>query len=93
MSEPGNDDPLVKNIRLRNQRRERARHEGEPTVIGRLAEIGVLGWIIVVPVLIGLFLGRWLDAITHLQLLFTALLLIAGFVLGFWSAWKWMNRQ
>lgn len=93
MSEPDDDDPLVKNVRLRSQRRERARREGEPTVAGRLAEIGVLGWIIIVPVLIGLFAGRWLDELTHLHLLFTSILLVAGFALGFWSAWKWMNRQ
>lgn len=93
MSEPDDDDPLVRNIRLRSRRRERAQREGEPTITGRLAEIGVLGWIIVVPVLIGLFVGRWLDELTHLQLLFTAALLVAGFALGFWSAWKWMNRQ
>ena len=28
----------------------------------RLAQIGVLGWIIVMPMLIGIFAGRWLDA-------------------------------
>jgi ATP synthase protein I len=93
MSEPDDDDPLLKNVRLRSQRRERARREGEPTVTHRLAEIGVLGWIIVVPVLAGLFIGRWLDALTNLHILFTTVLIIAGFVLGFWSAWRWMNRQ
>ncbi len=35
--------------------------EGEPSVARRLAQIGVLGWIIVVPMLIGVFVGRWLD--------------------------------
>lgn len=93
MSEPGDDDPLLRNVRLRSQRRDRARREGEPSTMRWLAEIGVLGWMIVVPVLVGLFIGRWLDAVTHLHLLFTTVLIIAGFVLGFWSAWRWMNRQ
>jgi ATP synthase protein I len=93
LSQPDDDDPLLRNVRLRSQRRERARKEGEPSITARLAEIGVLGWIIVVPVLVGLFVGRWLDELTHLRLLFTTVLIIAGFVLGFWSAWKWMNRQ
>ena len=35
--------------------------EGEPSVARRLAQIGVLGWIIVTPMLIGVFVGRWLD--------------------------------
>jgi ATP synthase protein I len=93
MSEPDDDDPLLRNVRLRSQRRDRAQREGEPSTMKRLAEIGVLGWMIVVPVLVGLFIGRWLDAATQLHLLFTTVLIIAGFVLGFWSAWRWMNRQ
>jgi ATP synthase protein I len=93
MSEPDDDDPLLRNVRLRSQRRDRAQREGEPSTMKRLAEIGVLGWMIVVPVLVGLFIGRWLDDVTQLHLLFTTVLIIAGFVLGFWSAWRWMNRQ
>lgn len=93
MSEPEDDDPLLRNVRLRSQRRDRAQREGEPSTMKRLAEIGVLGWMIVVPVLVGLFIGRWLDEVTQLHLLFTTVLIIAGFVLGFWSAWRWMNRQ
>jgi ATP synthase protein I len=92
MSHP-DDDPLLKNIRLRSQRRDRARSEGEPGTMRRLAEIGVLGWIIVVPVLLGLFVGRWLDTLTQLHLLFTTVLIIGGLGLGLWSAWRWMNRQ
>lgn len=93
MSQPGDDDPLLRNVRLRSQRRDRARREGEPSTMRRLAEIGVLGWMIVVPVLVGLFIGRWLDELTHLRLLFTAVLITGGLGLGFWSAWRWMNRQ
>jgi ATP synthase protein I len=93
VSEPEDDDPLLRNVRLRSQRRDRAQREGEPSTMKRLAEIGVLGWMIVVPVLVGLFIGRWLDELTQLHLLFTSALIIAGFVLGFWSAWRWMNRQ
>ncbi len=36
--------------------------EGDMSVGRRLAQIGVLGWIFVVPTLAGLFFGRWLDA-------------------------------
>jgi ATP synthase protein I len=36
--------------------------EGDMSVGRRLAQIGVLGWILVLPTLAGLFIGRWLDA-------------------------------
>ena len=51
----------MKGVRLRGERQRRWLREGDPSVARRLAQIGVLGWIIVTPMLIGIFLGRWLD--------------------------------
>ena len=51
---------------LGSVRRRRARHQdwvrhGEPSFARYLAQVGVLGWAIVVPTLLGVFLGRWID--------------------------------
>src|ERR1700722_6785702 len=89
--EPPEHDPLVKGIRLRGERQQRWLREGDPSVARRLAQIGVLGWIIVVPMLIGIFVGRWLDRIFNSGLFWTAPLLMLGAGLGCWSAWKWMK--
>ena len=43
------------------ERQQRWLKEGEPSVVRFVGQIGVLGWIIVTPTLIGLFVGRWLD--------------------------------
>ena len=43
------------------ERRKQWLNEGEPSVARFVGQIGVLGWIIVAPTLIGLFIGRWLD--------------------------------
>lgn len=95
MTRPENDveerDPLLKGVRLRGERHRRWQSEGEPSVAHRLAQIGVLGWIIVTPILIGVFVGRWLDGRLQSGLFFTAPLLLTGVVIGGWSAWKWMN--
>ena len=90
-TEPGEQDPLVKGVRLRGERHRRWLREGEPSVARRLAQIGVLGWIIVVPMLIGVFVGRWLDQTFNSGLFWTAPLLMLGLALGCWSAWKWMK--
>ena len=37
------------------------RKEGEPSTLSFVGQIGVLGWIIVTPILVGLFIGRWLE--------------------------------
>jgi ATP synthase protein I len=85
------DDPLVKGVRLRGERQRRWLREGSPSVARRLAQIGVLGWIVVVPMLIGLFAGRWLDRTLGSGLFWTAPLLMLGLALGCWSAWKWIK--
>ena len=59
----------------------------------RLAQIGVLGWITVTPMLAGMFFGRWLDARLETGIFWTAPLLMLGLGLGGWTAWKWMNAQ
>lgn len=85
------DDPLAENARLRGERHRRWLREGEPTVARRLAQIGVLGWIVVTPMLLGLFLGRWIDRTLNTGIFWTAPLLLAGLILGCWSAWRWVN--
>jgi len=88
---PDEQDSLVKGVRLRGERHQHWLREGDPSVTRRLAQIGVLGWIIVVPLLIGIFVGRRLDQRFNSGLFWTGPLLMLGLVLGCWSAWKWMK--
>ncbi len=88
---PDERDPLVTEVRRRGERHRRWMHDGEPSVAGRLGQIGVLGWIIVVPMLIGIFAGRWLDGKFNSGLFWTGPLLMLGLAIGCWSAWKWMK--
>ncbi len=90
-TEPGEEDPLVKEVRLRDERHRRWLREGDPSVARRLAQIGVLGWIIVVPMLTGIFVGRWLDRTFNSGLFWTAPLLMLGLALGCRSARKRMK--
>jgi len=88
---PPEDDPLLAEIKLRASRERAWLRDGEASVARRLAQIGVLGWIVVTPMLIGVFAGRWLDAKFGTGLFWTAPLLMLGAALGCWSAWKWMG--
>ena len=92
MSEP-NDDGFLDPIRRTLMRMRRAQIEGEPTLARQLAQIGVLGWIVVAPALAGLLLGRWLDRMFASGIFWAAGLLFAGIMLGFWSAWRWMHSS
>ncbi len=85
-------EPLSEAARRRAERERRGRSEGAVPLGRRLAQVGVLGWIVVVPTLGGAFLGRWIDVRLGTGIFVTAPLLLAGLALGLWSAWKWIDR-
>jgi len=75
------------------RRDQAARAEREPTFAARLGQIGVLGWAIVAPILLGVVVGRWLDRTFDAGVFFTAPLIMLGAAAGLWTAWRWMHRQ
>jgi ATP synthase protein I len=85
----GRPDDLAQAAR---RRRERARGAaGRPSLGRQLGQIGVLGWMVVTPLLLGAFAGRWLDRQLDTGVFWAATLLFAGLALGCWSAWKRMQ--
>ena len=82
---------LDRAVRVRRQRRERG--DRERSFAQDLATIGVLGWTIVLPVLGGIALGRWLDRILDTGLTFTSALLVVGLAIGCTLAWRRMNES
>jgi ATP synthase protein I len=91
--QPLEDDQMVVEARRHRARRQRWQREGDMSVGRRLAQIGVLGWIFVIPTLGGLFLGRWLDAYFETGIFWSAPLMLLGVCLGGWTGWKWMNSK
>ena len=89
----GREDRIGEAAKRAAERARRGAQDPEPSLGVRLGQIGILGWTIVAPTLIGLFAGRWLDRQFATGIFFSAPLLMLGAVLGFWSAWKWMHRQ
>ncbi len=97
---PGSIDPIGNGpdgmadaVRKQRERERQWRQEGETSVLRFVGQIGVLGWIIVAPTLIGLFLGRWIDNRYGTGIFWSAPLLLLGVVVGSWSAWRWMHKQ
>lgn len=80
-------------VRLQRERRERWDREGERSIGRNLAMIGALGWTIVVPTLVGIFAGRWLDAMFGSGIFWTLGLLVAGLALGCVLGWRRMQRE
>lgn len=87
------DDPngLLRSVRRRRDRYQTWLRQGEPSVGRYLAQVGALGWTIVVPTLLGVFLGRWIDQRFGTGIFWTGPLLLLGLGIGCWSAWQWMH--
>lgn len=89
--QPPQDD-LEREIARQAARREHARRQGPPTLARQLAMVGALGWTLVLPILGGAALGRWLDALSGRGITFSAGLIVAGAALGFWMLWRRMHE-
>lgn len=86
-------DRLDRGIERRRERRARGEREGERSLAENLAMIGALGWLVVLPALAGVALGRWIDRRAGGGITFTAALLVVGLALGCWLAWKRMHER
>ncbi|WP_159587479.1 AtpZ/AtpI family protein [Chelativorans xinjiangense] len=80
-------------VRRRRERRELWKRVGERSIGQNLAMIGALGWVIVTPTLIGVFVGRWLDRIFGSGLFWTLGLLVVGLAVGSTLAWTRMHQE
>jgi len=85
---PDDHQNLGDAVRLREGRRARWKQEGERSIGQNLAMIGAVGWSIVVPTLMGIFAGRWLDRHFGSGIFWTLGLLVAGLAVGCTLAWQ-----
>ncbi len=75
------------------RRKLKARRLGAPVVWSGLGMMGAVGWSIAVPTLLGAALGIWLDKQYPGGHSWTLALLVAGLVLGCFSAWHWVAGE
>jgi len=63
------------------------------TVWSGLGMMGLVGWSVVVPTLLGAALGVWLDKNYPGSHSWTLMLLAAGLGLGCFNAWHWVAKE
>lgn len=80
-------------VRLREQRRDFWQRAGERSVWANLSMIGALGWLIVTPTLLGVLVGRWLDAHFGTGIFWSGALIFLGIALGSWLAWRRIGEK
>lgn len=55
--------------------------------------MGLVGWSVVVPTLIGAGVGLWLDKNHPGSHSWTLALLVGGLILGCANAWRWIDKE
>ena len=85
--------PLAAQVGAKAARKLRARRDGAPGVWFGLGMMGLIGWSVVVPTLLGAALGIWLDSHHPGAHPWSLALLMAGLVLGCLNAWRWVAKE
>jgi len=92
-STPSTGQNLAEQVGVRAERKLRARRSGPPGVWFGLGMMGLIGWSVTVPTLLGAGLGLWLDQRYPGGRSWTLALLMAGLTLGCLNAWHWVSRE
>lgn len=99
MAERHDPDPLADAPHFAAQaghqadRKLRARRRAANGVWFALGTMGLVGWSVVVPALLGAALGLWLDGRSPGAHSWTLALLVAGLTLGCLNAWHWVSKE
>lgn len=71
----------------------KARREKNRNIWFGLGMMGIIGWSVAIPTLIGIALGIWLDTKWPGRISWTLSFFFAGLVLGCINAWYWVRIE
>jgi ATP synthase protein I len=84
---------LAAQIGSKAARKQKALRNPAPGVWFGLGMMGLVGWSVVVPTLLGAALGLWLDRAFPGGRSWTLALLVAGLTIGCLNAWHWVTKE
>lgn len=97
MNEPGKLSrpvpTLAEQVGAKAARKLKARRNRGQGVWFGLGMMGLIGWSVAIPTLLGAALGVWLDKRHAGHESWTLALLVAGLGLGCLNAWHWVARE
>jgi len=90
---PKNGPAFAGQVGAKAVRKLKARRNAAPGVWSGLGMMGLVGWSVVVPTLLGAALGLWLDQRYPEGRSWTLALLVAGLAIGCLNAWHWVVKE
>jgi ATP synthase protein I len=87
------DSEFSRQVAAKAARKLRAQRHSTQGVWFGLGMMGLIGWSVSIPTLLGAGLGIWLDNHHPGRHSWTLTLLIAGLVIGCLNAWHWVDKE
>ena len=84
---------LSQEVGAKAARKLKARRNAGQGVWFGLGMMGLIGWSVVIPTLLGAALGIWLDERFPGRHAWTLALLMAGLAIGCLNAWHWVAKE
>lgn len=87
------DKNFIKKIVSKQNRKLKAGQEKNQSVWFGLGMLGLVGWSVAIPTLIGIVIGIWIDKTWPSRYSWTLMMLLIGLILGCFNAWFWVKRE
>ena len=84
---------FAEQVGMKAERKLKARRNPSRSVWFGLGMMGLIGWSVVIPTLLGAALGIWLDKRHAGERSWTLALLAAGLTAGCFNAWHWVAKE
>ena len=84
---------LAQEVGAKAARKLKARRNAPAGIWFGLGMMGIIGWSVAIPTLLGAALGLWLDRKFPDGRSWTLALLVAGLTIGCFNAWNWVRRE
>lgn len=84
---------FAENIGSSEARKMKARRNKSKGIWFGLGMMGMIGWSVAIPTLIGVAIGIWLDINYRGHISWTITFLFAGLAVGCINAWYWVERE
>jgi ATP synthase protein I len=84
---------IEREVAARERRRLKAEAGRDRSVWFGLGMMGLVGWSVALPAVIGTAIGLWIDTSWPSEYSWCLMLMIAGVAVGCLNAWNWIRRE
>ena len=87
------ETPMARQVGTKAARKLKAQRHTTRTIWFGLGMMGLIGWSVAIPTLLGASLGLWLDKQYPGPHSWTLTLLFIGLIIGCVNAWHWVTKE